>query len=102
MNAILDEIRDNLIGVLCRDHLTTRQDIHNIMNQYNLNLVQKHSEDATSINYWVKDLQDKDYDCILCYKPQGVEKYGLQVSDFLLGLQTEFQRDSRLLNMARN
>jgi len=38
-----DEIRDNLTGVLCRDQ------------QYNLNLVQKHSEDATSINCWVKD-----------------------------------------------
>ena len=55
VSAIPDEIRDNLTGVLCRDHLTTRQDIHNIMQQYNLNLVQKHSEDATSINYWVKD-----------------------------------------------
>jgi len=94
VNAILDEIRDNLTGVLCRDHLTTRQDIQNIMQQYNLNLVQKHSEDATSINCWVKDLQDKDYNCILCYKPQGIEKYGLPDSDFLLGLQTEFQRGS--------
>ena len=54
-NAIPDEIKDNLTGVLCRDHLTTRQDIHNIMQQYNLNLVQKHSEDATIIKCWVKD-----------------------------------------------
>ena len=56
VNAIPDdEIRGKLTEVLCRDHLTTRQDIHNIMQQYNLNLVQKHSEDATSINCWVKD-----------------------------------------------
>jgi len=46
-------------SLLCRDHLTTRQDIHNVMQQYNLNLVQKHSEDATSINCCVKDLQDR-------------------------------------------
>ena len=39
VNAIPDEIRDNLTGLLCRDHLTTRQDIHNIMQQYNLNPV---------------------------------------------------------------
>ena len=38
-NAVPDEIRDKLTGVLCRDHLTTRQDINNIMQQYNLNLV---------------------------------------------------------------
>ena len=55
VNAIPDEIRDNLTGVLYRDHLTMRQDIHNIMQQCNLNLVQKHSEGATSINFWVKD-----------------------------------------------
>ena len=55
VNAIPDEIRDNLTGVLCRDHLTTRQDIHNSMQQYNLNLAQKQSEDATSLNCWVKD-----------------------------------------------
>ena len=94
VSAILDDIRDNLSGNLSRDHLTTRQDIQNIMHQYNLNLVQKHSEDATSVNCWVRDLQDKDFDCILCYKPQGVEKYGLPDSDFLLGLQTELQKDS--------
>ena len=38
-NAVPDETRDKLTGVLCRDHLTTRQDINNIMQQYNLNLV---------------------------------------------------------------
>ena len=45
VDAIPDESRDNLTVVLCRDHLTARQDIHNIMQQYNVNLVQKHSED---------------------------------------------------------
>ena len=39
VNAITDEVRDNLIGVLCRDHLTTRQDIHNIMQQYKYKLL---------------------------------------------------------------
>ena len=91
---ILDEIRDSLAGTLSRDQLTTRQAIQNIKHQFNLNLVQKHPEDAKIINCRVKDLQDKELDCILCYKLQGVEKYGLPDSDFLLGVQTEFQRDS--------
>ena len=94
VDSILDDIRDNLGDTLQRDYLTSKQDIHNIMHQYNIDLVQRHSEDAKSVHCWVADLADKDYDCILCYKPQGELKYGLPTNDFILGIQTQFQRDT--------
>eukprot|EP00795_Rhopilema_esculentum_P003540 gene3540-2026_t len=64
------------------------------MHQFNINLAQKHSSDFTSVHCWVRELQD-DYNCILCYKPQGEAKYGLPTNDFLLGIQTEFQKDTK-------
>ena len=94
VEAILDEIRDNLGADLNRDHLTSKQDMHNIMHQFNITHVQKHSQDATSVHCWVNDLRDREYDSVLCYKPQGELKYGLPQSDFLLGIQTEFQKDT--------
>ena len=96
VEAILDEIRDDLCGKLCRDHLTSKQDVHNIMHQFNINHVQKHTEDSTSINCWVHDLRDQVFNIILCYKPQGQPAYGLPNKDFLLGFQTEFQRDTMI------
>eukprot|EP00112_Aurelia_sp_Birch-Aquarium-sp1_P006484 Seg1716.3 transcript_id=Seg1716.3/GoldUCD/mRNA.D3Y31 product="hypothetical protein" protein_id=Seg1716.3/GoldUCD/D3Y31 len=94
VDSILDDIRDNLGDTLQRDYLASKQDIHNIMYQYNIDLVQRHSEDAKSVHCWVADLADNDYDCILCYKPQGELKYGLPANDFILGIQTQFQRDT--------
>eukprot|EP00794_Sanderia_malayensis_P017246 gene17246-18967_t len=101
VEAVLDEIRDNIDGNLSRDHLISKQDVYNIMHQYNISAVQKHSQDATSVHCWVAELQSQEYNSILCYKPQGEQKYGLPPNDFLLGIQTEFQRDL-MLEQAEN
>eukprot|EP00794_Sanderia_malayensis_P001635 gene1635-1813_t len=66
------------------------------MNQYNISAVQKHSQDATSVHCWVAELQNQEYKSILCYKPQGEQKYGPPPNDFLWGIQTEFLKDLML------
>ena len=49
----------------------------------------------------VMDLQDKDCVSILCYKLQGVEKYGLPDSDFPSDCK-QSSKETHLLNVTRN
>ena len=95
MNAIMDYIRDSQTGPLTRDHLTTRLDLHNIKHQYNISCMQKDHDDANSIMYWVAEMERADHNSVLCFKSQGDNSNhaGIESSDFLLGIQTEFQRD---------
>ena len=46
MTSVMDYIRDSMCGPLNRDHLITRADLHNIKQQYNINCMQKASDDA--------------------------------------------------------
>ena len=96
MTSILDFIRDSQIGPLSRDHLTTRSDIHNIKHQYNINYMQKDNDDAKSMMYWVAEMeQETGYNPVICYKGQGEDSchMGLNNKYFLLGIQTEFQKE---------
>ena len=95
MTSILDYIRDTQAGPLTRDHLTTRADLRNIKHQYNIDCIQKDSDDATSVSRWVEEMMQENYNPILCYKPQGEEsdEQGVEKNDFLLAFQTEFQRE---------
>ena len=94
MNTILDFIRDSQIGPLSRDHLTTRKDIHNIKDHYNIDHVKKDAEDAKSVAYWVAEMERDSYNSVLCYKAQGEDSAHSELGnkDFFLGIQTEFQK----------
>lgn len=68
MERILDDIRDSVQGNLQRQHMTTRQDLHSIMHQYNI-----------------------DGNAIIVFKQQGSQQ-GSQTDnigndDFLIGIQ---------------
>jgi len=95
MTAILDSIRDSCVGPVRRDHLTSRKDLHNIKLQYNLNLIQKDSDDAKSVLLWVSEMQAADFNPVLCFKSQGDPSTytGVEDNDFLLGIQTEFHKE---------
>ena len=95
MNTIPDFIRDSQIGPLSRDHLTTRKDIHNIKDHYNIDHVKKDAEDAKSVAYWVAEMERDSYNsAVLCYKAQGEDSAHSELGnkDFFLGIQTEFQK----------
>ncbi|XP_014679733.1 PREDICTED: uncharacterized protein LOC106819642 [Priapulus caudatus] len=93
MNSVLDYIRDNIVGPLHRDHLTTRADLRNIKQQYSINSMQKANNDADSVLFWVEEMTTEDYNPVICFKRQGEKSIypGVENKDFLLGLQTEFQ-----------
>ena len=94
-NAIMDNIRDMQFGQLPRDHLSTRADLRNIKRQYNIDCKEKDSDDASSVLYWVEEMEREQYNPVLCFKRQGQDSpdYGVEKNDFLLGLQTEFRKE---------
>ena len=71
IEEIVNEIRNDMEKPLCRDKLVTRKDVHNVKHQFNVELLQKHRNDAQSVLCWIKELQMQLYDSILCHKSQG-------------------------------
>jgi MULE transposase domain len=74
-----------------------RRDVHNIKTTFNVGCVRKHSDDHTSVDVWVEELNAMGDDSpVLLYKPQGVsssvECTGLLPQDFIICLQTITQR----------
>ena len=51
MTSVMDYIWGSMCGPLNRDHLITRADLHNIKQQYNINCMQKASDDTDSVLY---------------------------------------------------
>ncbi len=98
IEKILDDVRDDTLSTgIGREQLLSRQDIQNILRHLDLGSVTKHKNDHTSTCAWVEELQQQAYNPVLIFKPQGAEQPdnidNLSKDDFLLGLQTEFQRD---------
>ena len=57
VERILDDIRDGICEDVKREHLLTRQDILNIRRQYNIEGIQRHNNDHTSLRVWVAELR---------------------------------------------
>ena len=94
---IMDNIRDSVTFGITREHLVTKQDIHNIKNQYNIEGVMRHINALTSVCAWVKKFETLPYNPIIIFKPQGEiqsdQMDNIGKRDFLLGIHTKFQRD---------
>lgn len=91
---ILKKIRQSVDVNFERIHLTTKHDIHNIMQSYNLHEPAiKHQNDSQSVDLWVNEVQSGSENCILLYKKQGEHSpdFSLKQEDFLLGLMTNCQ-----------
>ncbi|KAJ8019506.1 Zinc finger transcription factor family protein 17 [Holothuria leucospilota] len=86
VTAILNEIRDNMSKLDGRDKLVTRRDILNIKRQYNISSTKRDENDSDCAEIGANNLQSQEYDPVVIFTSQGVEQ-------FLLGIQTEFQRD---------
>ena len=93
-DSILDSLRwrcsEKEIG---REHLINKQDILNIKQNLNIGSIQKHLNDQSSMCAWVEELKEQDYNPILLFKPQGCDSSSMEREDFILGFQTEFQRN---------
>ena len=101
MERVLDDIRDNVANELGREHLVTRQDLHNIRSQYNIDGMIRHKNDLISVLSWVTEMNTLEHSPVLFFKPQGEEnKTRLEMGmdnhskdDFVLIVQTESQKD---------
>ena len=54
-----------------------------------------YSDDADSVLYWVQEMQCEEFNPVLFFKPQGQKSdfNGVEEKDFLLALQTQFQKE---------
>ena len=57
IEKIMDNIRGNIEKGITREHLVTKQDIHNIKNRYNIEGVRRHANDLISVVGWVEELK---------------------------------------------
>ena len=58
MDRIMDDIRDATIKQMNRQHLITKQDLHNIKAQFNIDRIVKHKNDLLSVSARVKELRE--------------------------------------------
>ena len=72
MECVLDDIRDNVANELGREHLVTRQDLHNIKAQYIIDDMIRHKNDLISVLSWVTEMNTLEHNLLL-FKPQGEE-----------------------------
>ena len=93
---IIDSIRNSVGSKFQRIHLVTRKDLKNIKNAFGIQSVQRHRDDATSIQVWVQEMQQSTkHNPVLLYKaqceiPQN-QCHRMSTNDFVLVLQTEIQ-----------
>ena len=84
-----------------RTALLCRQDVHNISHQYNIEGIKLLANDHRGMSLWVNSMGDQDDDSnenpIFVFKQQGQKQSSdvddLSKDDFLVGIQTSFQRD---------
>ncbi|XP_049276153.1 uncharacterized protein LOC119406737 [Rhipicephalus sanguineus] len=104
VDAVLDGIRDNMDGTRKRIHLTTKQDLYNILRDYKIkNSERLHMDDHASVLLWVKHMENELDNPVLFFKHQGWldkpdilsrnESELLDINDFMIVIMTEPQRD---------
>lgn len=79
-----------------RQHLLTKQDVANLRRKVHDQTIMRHSDDATSVQMIVNELQNEAYDPVLIYKPQHVKTPDcafLPEDAFVLAFQTEWQKE---------
>lgn len=95
---ILEDIRESVSANFHRQHLVDRQDIVNVEKAFGLRKVQRHTNDQQSTLAWISEWEESK-ECespVLCFKLQGEEAeegYDLAKDDFLMAIQTPFQRE---------
>ncbi len=96
VQRILDFIRDDVdehSPHYTRQHIITKQDVHNIKRQFNIEGVQRHAEDQLSVCALVSEFtESNEYNPVVIFKPQDQEDSSpFAKEDFVIGVQTKFQ-----------
>ena len=62
-----DDIRDNAIGESSREHIISRQDIRNVLREFNILGIEKHTNDHSSVHAWVTEMRSQEYNPVLFF-----------------------------------
>lgn len=100
VSKILDQVTEQMCDVT-RDTLVNSTDIRNIQKQYNISRIEKHPDDATSVDITVQEWMSDPSNPIMYYKPQTEPDHVLKPEDFLLCIQTDFQRNMMLQHASK-
>ena len=97
-SRIIEDVRGSgIVEGIFREHLISEKDVNNIRKQFNVGDIKKHSNDFVSVATVVEEMETLDYNAILLFKQQGEKPNDkcalLDIHDFLLVFQTEFQND---------
>ena len=91
-DKILDDVRDNIGADLQRIHLIDKQDIDNLARSFGVSSVQRHCNDQDSVSAWISEWKTKEHCPILYHKFQGESSDQFKKEDFVIIIQTDFQR----------
>jgi hypothetical protein len=99
IDKILSGIRSGIGTTMEIKHMVSKQDIHNIKQQFNIDGIERHDNDYICIQAWVEECRSLHHNSVVVFKQQG-ENQGsdidnLSEKDFLLGIQTKFQEDMK-------
>ena len=67
----MDDIRDKVEGPFSRIHLIQKQDIKNIATSFNIDKIQRHTNDQDSVLSWINEWKTGKENPVLFYKLQG-------------------------------
>ena len=73
-SRIVEDIRDTGTAQgICRKDLISEEDVNNIKKRFNIDGIQKHTNDLVSVATIVEEIQVSKYNAILVFKQQGEE-----------------------------
>ena len=78
IERILDDIRDSVTDKLGQKHLVTRQDLHIVKAQFNIDGIIRYKNDLTSVMAWVEEMSMLDYNPVLAGIYLNVKEWVLQ------------------------
>ena len=69
VDRILDDVRNAVSDKgLQRNHLVTKQDIRNISRKFNVDGIERHSNDHTSVCSWINEMRGLEFDPVVAFK----------------------------------
>lgn len=94
LDRCLDDVKLSVTDSIEKVHFITKKDLRNIGTSYNLfNKERLHTDDATSVDLWVKEMKELENSPVLIYKPQGEDFVNLKINDFCLILVSIAQKE---------
>lgn len=87
----MDDIRDKISDICVPKALINKQDLRNIVHDFQLNSTRSHSSDAVSVDIWVQrvsTIADRSLNSVIYYTPQGETS-----DDVILVISNKFQRE---------